>query len=311
MTKHTLKDFLDGRICVRCANRDDKQRLLQFCDDNGISKAWFSTLDIQQAVSVYNVFFINRDSQSLATITDITSAFCIPVPFSSLVNDTSPRRIVIDYSDTITTAALFNKGNHIKTVSINRRTSDNPSVHVAAVEAIDKLLAKQDKPTKKTSKPESPAEKDGFKVGDRVVINAPKPGNAHDAHGKHGAIVSLENKDYGENMFAVELDEPVYGHNCAGQTKPGHGCWVEAEQLLHEQPTKPQVREVKRRAKAGEWVKVVNAYHFADENYRNGDILQVTKNNSVLDRLSCGGVGASEGEYVVLEGYQPKGADNA
>ena len=307
MTKHTLKDFLDGRICIRCADQDDKQRLLQFCADNGISKVWFSTLDIQQVVSMYNVFFIDRDSQALATIADVTSAFCTPVPFSSLANDTSPRRIVIEYSDATTTATLFNGEKAVKSATISRCHNDEPSIHVAAVEVIDKLLAKQ----VKRPKQKKPAEKDGFRVGDRVVVNAPKPGNAHSAHGKHGTIVSLENKDFAENMFAVELDEPVYAHNCCGQTKPCHGCYVEAVHLRHEQPTKPTVREVKRRAKVGEWVKIVRANGSIGEEYQDGDILQVTQNNRVWDVLSCGGVGAFKDEYVVLEGYQPEEHANA
>lgn len=308
MTKHTLKDFLDGRICVRCADQDDKQRLLQFCADNGISKVWFSMLDIQQVVSMYNVFFIDRDSQALATIADVTSAFCTPVPFSLLANDTSPRRIVIDYSDTVTTATLYNEEKAVKSATTNRCRSDKPSVHVAAVEVIDKLLAKQ----VKRPKQKKPAEKDGFKVGDRVVVNAPKPGNAHSAHGKHGTIVSLENKDFAENMFAVELDEPVYVHDCVGQTKPGHGCYVEAVHLRHEQPTKPTVREVKRRAKVGEWVKIVEADHGHGEKYKTGDVLRVVRVDRVgCVSLNCGGFVASPREYVVLEGYQPEEPANA
>lgn len=318
MTKHTLKDFLDGRICVRCANQDDKQRLLQLCDDNGISKVWLSTLDIQQAVSIYNVFFVG-ESQTLTPIADAASAFCSPVPFSSLINDRSLRSIVIEYSDTTTTATLYNGEKAVKSATINRRTSDNPSVHIAAVEAIDRLLAKQ----AKQPKPKKPAVKNIFNVGDRVVINAPKPGNMHMAHGKHGTIVSLENEDYVENTFAVELDEPVYGHNCAGITKPGHGCYVEAEHLLHEQPAKSQVREVKRRAKVGEYVKITKpAFNFM----QIGDVVRVSSvdlsNGSALvrecDLARPSGATVSPNYewvifnfYVVLEGYQPEGPANA
>lgn len=80
--------------------------------------------------------------------------------------------------------------------------------------------------------------KDGFKVGDRVIIDGVRIGNAHRANGKHGTIMSLEKGYYGKNIFAVELDEPMYNHDCFGQTKPGHGYYAYTEELRHEQPTR-------------------------------------------------------------------------
>lgn len=72
---------------------------------------------------------------------------------------------------------------------------------------------------------------------------------------------------------------------------------------------KPEVREVKRFAKPGEYIKIVNAEDAYNENYHNGDILLVTEYyegkrdgwviakgaNMVID----------PDEYVVLEGYRP------
>ena len=66
------------------------------------------------------------------------------------------------------------------------------------------------------------------------------------------------------------------------------------------------VREVKRRAKVGEYVKIVNAVS-SYGNYKNGDILQI-----VDDAYFCVRYGYNPGEalydheYVVLEGYNPK-----
>lgn len=307
MHKHTIKDFLDGLICVRCATLEDKQRLLQLCTEAEITKPSFSTLSIQEMVAFFNVFYVDRDALALTTLSEATAKFCDVVPFSSLAHDTHHRRIVIDYSDATTTATLYNGEKAIKSATINRCHSDKPSAHAAAIEVIDKLLAKQ----VKQPKPKKPAEKDGFKVGDRVIINVPKPGTAHKAHGKRGTIVALENDDCDENMLVVELDEPVYNHDCLGQTKPGHGCYAYAEQLVHEQPAKPEVREVERRAKVGEWVKIVRADSFPDEKYKDGDILQVITNGYSLDYLSCGGSGVNRSEYVVLEGYQPEEPANA
>lgn len=311
MTKHTLKDFLDGQFCVRCANQNDKQCLLQFCADNGIGKVWFSTLDIQQVVSMYNVFFVDRNSQALRIIADITSAFCTPVPFSSLVNDTSPRRIVIDYSDTITTATLYNGEKAVKSATINRSQSDEPSLHVAAVEVIDKLLAKQGKHTKETAKPEKPLEKDGFKVGDRVVCVGETSNPA--VAGKHGTVMYIDNID----CIGIQFDEYVDGHGLESAClrlaiKHGHGWWCKGENLRHEQPAKPQVREVKRHAKVGEWVKIVGADRGHGEKYASGDVLRVLDvGRAGWAHLSCGGVCTAPEEYVVLEGYQPEEPANA
>lgn len=307
MYKHTIKDFLNGSICVRCDTSEDKQRLLQLCAEAGITKTWCSTLSIQQTVAFFDVFYVDHDTLTLSTLSKSASKFCDVVPFSSLSNDTHHRRIVIDYSDT-TTATLYNGEKTVKSATINRRPGDNPSAHIAAIEVINKLLAKQDK----QPKPKKPAWKDDFNVGDRVVINVPKPGTAHRAHGKHGTIVALENDDCDENMLVVELDEPVYNHDCLGLTKPGHGCYAYVEQLLHEQAAKPEVREVKRHAKVGEWVKIVNKRGWYNERYKLGEILQVTTEKSDISVfLSCGGAAALDDEYVVLEGYKPEEPTNA
>ena len=306
MTKHTIKDFLDGQTCVRCADQDCKQRLLQVCLKAGITKTQTPTLNIQQTVAFFNVFYIDRDAFTLAIMSEATAKFCDVVPFSSLANDTSPRRIVIDYSDTITTATLYNGDNAVKSATINRCHNDEPSVHVAAVEVIDKLLEKQGKQPKQ----EKPAEKCKFKVGDRVVYVGE---NANpNVAGKHGTVMCIKSID----SIGIQFDEYVDGHGLEDACprfaiKHGHGWWCKGENLRHEQPTKPQVREVKRRAKVGEWVKIVRASGSIGEEYQDGDILQVTQNNRFLDVLSCGGIGARNGEYVVLEGYQPEEPTNA
>ena len=72
---------------------------------------------------------------------------------------------------------------------------------------------------------------------------------------------------------------------------------------------KPEVREVKRWAKPGEYIKIVSAQSANNENYCNGDILRVTSYYEV----ECNGWVNANGatvcidpeEYVVLEGYRP------
>ena len=75
------------------------------------------------------------------------------------------------------------------------------------------------------------------------------------------------------------------------------------------------VREVKRKAKAGEYVKVVNRVKNSLDDYENGDILKITALDNVIGDIGDGEVARygeklgqylCDSEYVVLEGYQPE-----
>ncbi len=75
---------------------------------------------------------------------------------------------------------------------------------------------------------------------------------------------------------------------------------------------KPEVREVKRYANPGEYIKIVNAFPGYEDAYHNGDIFQVTRcyyfSNGERDGwVSVKGTSIImyPKEYVVLEGYRP------
>jgi hypothetical protein len=72
---------------------------------------------------------------------------------------------------------------------------------------------------------------------------------------------------------------------------------------------KPTVKEVKRPAEAGEWIKIVAAYHLTAHEeapeYRNGDILMVSQSTDGRVRVKHVGEYIEHREYVVLENYQP------
>lgn len=74
--------------------------------------------------------------------------------------------------------------------------------------------------------------------------------------------------------------------------------------------TKPDkaVREVKRPAKVGEWVKIVNRYGSPAEKYENGDIRKVNRLAGSGGSVFLDGetYGTYLREYVVLEGYKPE-----
>lgn len=70
---------------------------------------------------------------------------------------------------------------------------------------------------------------------------------------------------------------------------------------------KPDDGEVKRKAKIGEYVKVVNAKP-AIPSYKNGDIFKVTyvTTSGCICKNSDGDTGLRHEEYVVLENYKPE-----
>lgn len=72
---------------------------------------------------------------------------------------------------------------------------------------------------------------------------------------------------------------------------------------------KPKVREVKRWAEPGEYIRIVSAQSANNENYCNGDILLVTGYCKVEEdgwvKAKGANVPIAAHEYVVLEGYRP------
>lgn len=204
-------------------------------------------------------------------------------------------QIVIESNGDTTTAKMIVNGKEIKTSTTKRNPSDKPNWHIGAQVAFDRLWQKQEKP-------EKPAEKDGFKIGERVVCVSDHYSMGNSV-GEHGRIVVIGEFD----QIGVEFDRcQPEGHHCGGKAKPGYGRWHSASELRHEQPTKQAVKEVKRNAKVGDWVRIVKKEGKDGEPYKQGDVSQVT---DVLFAgvvwLSCGCL-AIPREYVVLEGYKPE-----
>lgn len=231
-TTYTMNDFINNKLAVR-VNKDNILDFLKMCEEKGL--VWASGEKATYKVpSEAKCIAFGFDSENTLTYSHNNESAIYAahgyafVDFSQIINSTNYQIIIESDGDT-TTAKMVVNGKEVKTATAKRNPADKPNWHIGAQTAFDRLWQKKEKP----------AEKDDFKVGDRVVINAPKSGNAHRAHGKHGTIVSLKNKGRHKNLIAVELDEPVYRHDCCGQTKFGHGCFAYVEQLRHEQPAKP------------------------------------------------------------------------
>jgi hypothetical protein len=116
-----------------------------------------------------------------------------------------------------------------------------------------------------------------------------------------GTIIEIVDAWYAEKVGAMRYK---------GGTHTYHSWSNECFEGKVVEPTettiKPVVKEAKRHAKAGEWVRVVNAHNTKD-NYKNGDILQIIpttwKHPHYKDEIGCY---LEESEYVVLEGYIPE-----
>lgn len=219
------------------------------------------------------------------------------------VSPVAKYRITIESDGDTTTAKMIVNGKEVKTTTAKRNPADKANWRIGAQTAFDRMWAKQEKPEKEK-------EYGGFKVGDRVVIVSLDP----KVYGKHGTIVAFDNVC---NWFCVELDERVYNHNCDGKTKAGHGCYALIKHLTHEQPTKQKVREVKRKAKTGEYIKFIKPFGGI---VKPGDIAKVnfvyeTGALTVQERDLPHKSGCEVDEhfnwyvplctYVVLEGYKP------
>lgn len=79
--------------------------------------------------------------------------------------------------------------------------------------------------------------------------------------------------------------------------------------------TTPQVKEVKRYAKPGEYIKIVNPHGCSTEEYKKGDILKVVKYSGARPTPDATYYKdaqfkyANADKYVVLEGYEPPKQD--
>ena len=66
---------------------------------------------------------------------------------------------------------------------------------------------------------------------------------------------------------------------------------------------KSPVKEVKRHAEEGEYIKIINRLY--DNRYKNGDIMKVTYTSPCFG-VCCNEIAVLDSEYVVLENYVPK-----
>ena len=78
-------------------------------------------------------------------------------------------------------------------------------------------------------------DKEGFVVGDRVILLVDHPsGNHHLTAGMHGTVCDISSVGIG-----VEWDEAVSQHDCGGTCKMHHGWWVSPQNIWMDEQTQP------------------------------------------------------------------------
>ena len=148
------------------------------------------------------------------------------------------------------------------------------------------------------AKPEVKEVKRPAKVGEWIKIV-----DASDSCGKY------KNGD----ILQVDSTRTYYERSRVNVTKfTWPYIWGEEYVVLenYEPPKKPEVKEVKREAEVGEWIKIVDA-DFAFGRYKNGDILKVREPKNYgkrpgvyVENITVPFI--DHDEYVVLENYNPE-----
>lgn len=306
--KYTIKDFLAGKVSIRCNNADESNAVLKVCEENGVT--WRFGRAIRTHIPSEPVLTVGYYNDGCLTHGDGCHRGMIVVNYDEIDFSDAPRyQIVIESDGDTTTAKMVVNGREIKTATAKRNPADKANWRTGAQVAFDRLWQKQEKPDKQ--------KKDGvFHVGDRVVCVASINGNRY-VIGKHGTVVDANDS----KCLGVEFDEYVNGNalslsKLCLDIKNGHGWWCSPGMLCHEQPTKPKVREVKRQAKGGEYIKLTKKSYSFD---KVGLILRVDKVNGCAVVLQKNHPTSNpklhnnlkfpwaytDDAYVVLEGYQP------
>lgn len=214
--------------------------------------------------------------------------------------------------------ATITKGDQkfTQSVSLSKAGDFNTAVKMVVEKLLDRFEAGEQAPLTATS-----IDWESFKAGKFAVhCDTEEKAKAFlkecDEHGikwcsGHKTSSFTNWKDYRENTyyrFYVYIDGTVDNGICYGNFSSDHSL-----KIIDYTPSKPTVKEVKRPAKVGEWIKIVNADHMERyrgcEEYKNGDILKVAKTNACcLDDVLAEGISEwiDKREYVVLENYQPE-----
>ncbi len=226
--KFTMKEFIEKDIAVRL-KKENAKTFLKACDKEGLLW-WLGFSDnnelgnIQRAISKGKEIAVKCGKMSHSIYWEDISYFkkagTLVVDFEDVdLGETvpsSPYRIEIDCDGKTTTARMTINGKEVKSATARCNPADKFNFKVGAKVAFERLFAK---PLKAS---------DGeLYVGDRVVCDW-DAGNTL-IHNSHGKIIHTMREC---NIYCVEFDEDIRGHDCLGRGKNGH-CWAVGRGKLH------------------------------------------------------------------------------
>lgn len=295
--KYTMKDFIKKPIAVR-VGQEHAEEFLQMCEAEGLR--WMSGLKATEHTpsgygdSLSICYNFPKCPKGLGQSPDrfyMENGWMV-IDFTDIEPNMHRYQIIIDCEDDkVTKARMMVGGREVKTTIARRNPVDEFDFAIGAKVAFDRLFGKE---------PSAPVESvpaPKFKVGDRVKCIR-SVGTNNKIVNKYGTVRDV----HSDGWCAVEFDVNINGHECGGTIKSGRGWYCPADKL---EPA--PVREVKRHAKVGEYVKIVESTFYKNR-FKVGEIHKVT--GQLMDAgevvLDCGSPYASPNEYVVLEGYKPE-----
>ena len=211
--------------------------------------------------------------------------------------------VTIEVFDRTTVAKLREGDKVIRTGVARCNPSDTFDAYEGARLALDRLYGKTEPYKRPAKEAVRIVKQDRYEVGDKVkIVDAWVPGCGQNSSG-------LMDKWLGKIMTIREVK---CLHCCMEEDqgdRPGGWNWFApaiAGKVVADKPS--EVREVKRPAKVGEWIKIVDCL---DTRYKNGDVFKVVRlHDKGLPFVLWKAIPQLEAvvkhsEYVVLEGYEP------
>lgn len=213
---------------------------------------------------------------------------------------------IVIYTKANETIATLKQGKEvIKTAKAKCNPSDTFDFEIGAKLAFERLLGEDELVEKSTF------DWDGFKQGKFAVhCDTEEKAKAFLKEcDEHGIVWCTETKisDQKESRWDIYKQNTSYGCDSYGGLMFGTFGGISK---IDYATSKPAVKEVKRPAKVGEWIKIIDAWPCPDkQSYKTGDIFRVTKTYAFdANDVDVDGVEQSfidYTEYVVLENYSP------
>jgi hypothetical protein len=231
------------------------------------------------------------------------AGYCYFIPKYCIKNITEKKypTIIIKTDGTTTTAMLRQGKEVIRTATAKCNPADTFDYAVGARLALDRLMQVETKSVKVATVREV---KRKAKVGEWIKVTGKGDKGIYE-HGDVLKVISVHKADGG----GVYVRTTVNGKNgCLFSTslveQPFAYLFNQEYLVLDGYAPKPEVKEVKRAAKVGEWIKVTDTGGHSKEKgiYKVTRLSEHSDGWVLIDKLNL----IRKDQYVVLENYDPK-----